>query len=91
MIPHRVCQEALLLVVLICQRPEAMCVGEIHTATFGFEFVERRWAKALLATNLGRRHSGFLLLDQPDNLRLGQTAFFVTLRSFKVGQDPTSM
>ena len=36
--------------------------------------VEHGLAEAMLAINLGRRNPGFLFLDHPDDLRLGETA-----------------
>ena len=41
----------------------------------GLQLVKRSWTRAMPASYLRGRHLGLLLLDHPDNLRLGETAF----------------
>lgn len=48
--------------------------GHLHVAVLRFVLVERALAEAMLPAYLRSRHTGFLFLSHPDDLRLGETA-----------------
>lgn len=70
-VQHLIRQQALQLRVRMFKRFELGRVGNFHPYLFGFEFLERALAEAVLPPHVGRRHPSFLFLDRPNNLGLG--------------------
>lgn len=73
-VKHGIGQQAFELGILIRQRLQLRSVGHFHAAIPGLQPVERRRAESMVAKDFGSRHPGFLLLDHPDDLRLGEAA-----------------
>ena len=73
-IQHLVRHQPLELGVLLLKLFKAAGIRHVHPAIFGLQLVKTRVADAVLAANLCHSQSGFLLLNHPNNLRLGKTA-----------------
>jgi hypothetical protein len=75
-VEHGIRQQALQLGVLVLELLQPLCVGQVHPAILGLQLAERRRAQPVLPAKLGGWQACLLLLDHPDDLRLGETAFF---------------
>ena len=74
--------------IVIPHRPECRLpprVRQFHVAIAGLQILDRRGAEPMLAAHLSRRHAGFLFLDRPDDLNLGETALPHVVRSSRLG------
>ena len=73
-VQHRSCHQPLELAVIVLKLLEAPCIRHVHPAIFGLQLVKTHRADTALAANLCYSQPDFRLLDQPNNLRLGETA-----------------
>src|SRR3954471_2330339 len=72
-VQHGIRQQPLQLRVLVLQCPQPPGLRDIHPTEFGFPFVDAGVADAVLAAEIGDRHPGLVLLQNPDDLFFRKT------------------
>src|SRR3954451_19826512 len=72
-VQHGIRQQPLQLRVLVLQCPQPSGLRDIHPTEFGFPFVDTGVADAVLAAEIGDRHPGLVLLQNPDDLFFRKT------------------
>lgn len=73
-VEHAADQQPLELAVLLLKLAEQADIGHFQPAILTLQLAKRRRAQSMLPINLDRRQPGLLLLDHPDDRRLGKTA-----------------
>ena len=75
---------------IIAKMLQPLGVRQVHPAILGLQLVERGRAQPMLPAQFGGRQTSLLLLDHPDDLRLGETALPHVVCSFSGWADSTS-
>jgi hypothetical protein len=80
-VEHGLGEELLQSAVLLLERPEPLGIRDRHPAVLGAPLVEGRRRDAVPPAELRQLRPGLVLLDDPDDLLVGETALAHLLSS----------